>query len=148
MIGPSNAGDDTFCGGDAIKGPMSLVDMPHRKSPEEIAAAHKRAISDALLPVLTVLDAAKAVHGGVDNRPGLSGTPLHHAAQTGEGILRGLIDHVAHERQAQTSCLSLPSRCGDGKARPTPRWPRRPVGPRGYLNCDSLWWFVNARTRS
>ena len=60
MIGPSNAGDDTLGGGDAIKGPMSLVDMPHRKSPEEIAAAHKKAISDALLPVLALMDAAKA----------------------------------------------------------------------------------------
>jgi len=39
---------------------MSLVDMPHRKSPEEIAAAHKKAISDALLPVLALMDAAKA----------------------------------------------------------------------------------------
>jgi hypothetical protein len=60
MIGPSNAGDDTLGGGDAIKGPMSLVDMPHRKSPEEMAAAHKKAISDALLPVLALMDAAKA----------------------------------------------------------------------------------------
>jgi len=34
--------------------------MPHRKSPEEIAAAHKKAISDALLPVLPLMDAAKA----------------------------------------------------------------------------------------
>ena len=47
-------------GGGAIKGPMSVVEMPHRKSPEEIAAAHKKAVSDALLPVLMVMDAAKA----------------------------------------------------------------------------------------
>ncbi len=26
MVGPSNAGDDTLGGGDAIKGPMSVVD--------------------------------------------------------------------------------------------------------------------------
>ncbi len=45
MIGPSNAGDDTLGGGD-FKGPMSLVEMPHRKSPEEIAAAHKKSIGD------------------------------------------------------------------------------------------------------
>ncbi len=44
---------------DDVRGP-SLVDMPHRKSPEEIAAAHKKAISDALLPVLALMDAAKA----------------------------------------------------------------------------------------
>jgi hypothetical protein len=35
---------------------MSLVDMPHRKSPEEMASAHKKAISDALLPVLRDAD--------------------------------------------------------------------------------------------
>ena len=59
MIGPSNAGDDTLGGGD-FKGPMSLVEMPHRKSPEEIAAAHKKSIGDALGPVLAAMDAATA----------------------------------------------------------------------------------------
>jgi hypothetical protein len=54
MIGPSNTDDDT------IKGPMTLVDMPHRKSPEEIAAAHKKSISEALGPVMAAMDAAKA----------------------------------------------------------------------------------------
>jgi hypothetical protein len=34
--------------------------MPHRKSPEEIAEAHKKAISDALVPVMAAMDAAKA----------------------------------------------------------------------------------------
>jgi len=41
-------------------GSPTIVDMPRRESEAEIVARHKKAVSDALRPVLEAMDAAKA----------------------------------------------------------------------------------------